>query len=157
MKTLTALALSIVSLTLTCHAGAIKDLIGTWEGKVTVNVNGETFKERVKIVFKEYGNAGLASKTTMTLPESLKSVETVKFRKNGKIDGVVILGNFGGKEKGTWSSTKRSLTSRTRLTGYPVSQVRKFRLVSKRKMTLTVTSSDGDSEGTKIFGTLKRK
>jgi hypothetical protein len=158
MKTLTTIAISLVSLIITCTAGVTDELVGTWEGTLTASVNGQTAKARAKFVFEKYQGTGLKSKSTVTLPENPKAVAVRSYRGNRKVIGTVKQGTYAFNESGTWTSTNRSLTAKTNVSagGMVLTQIMSLRLLKNGKLRLTETTSTGFSES-KVVGTLSRK
>ncbi|MCB1079203.1 MAG: hypothetical protein KDM64_15390, partial [Verrucomicrobiae bacterium] len=83
MKTLQAIALSFISLILTCSAGVTDKLVGTWSGTVKVSLNGMTFDEQVNFVFKKSKKTGLKANYTILLPGNPETVGLRKYQKTG--------------------------------------------------------------------------
>lgn len=157
MKTLQAIALSLFSLILTCSAGVTSDLVGTWKGTVKLSVYGMKFTEKVTVEFKKYQRTGLRSKYTILLSGSPETVGLRKYKKTGKVFGKLQQGSDASTESGTWNSTKRSITSETRLAGTSVIEVAKFRLLKGGKLRMISSATDGYSGETKLAGILKRR
>ena len=158
MKTITTIALSLISLIATCSAGITDKLVGTWTGTLTTTTNGQTLKARVQFSFKKYQGNGLTSRSIVTLPGNPKAVGLLQYRGNGKVSGTVTQGTFVLSQSGTWTSTSSSLTARTKIStgGVVVTEIMTFQLLKTGKLKLTETTSTAYGNA-KAVATLSRK
>jgi hypothetical protein len=156
MKTIIIATLGFISAAQLSIADVTDKLIGgTWKGTVTQTADGESIRIQGSTVYTRYQKTGLESVTTAKA-NGVTLVSTTRFRKDGKVEGVMKWKDkVVSVSSGTWSATGKVLTShlKTEEMGDTLVSVSKTTLTSPNRITISEKATTGE----RAAGTMTRK
>jgi hypothetical protein len=147
MKTIFAIfAASVLVVTENCRADLTNRLIGNWSGPGTTLVDGRTLKTSSIVTTRRFQENGLISTTALKIAGKGTLKGVLKYFDSGKVSGSLSRnGELVATSSGKWSVSSGVLTVRVKSSGlFPTfSQTTKTTLLSRRKMIISGSSSNG--------------